>query len=142
MKLSLFALLALAVPIFAADTSYLAKMIACEPKEEFLVTQTYDAFLALISGHEVKKEELRFPARLAIRNDRGVIFSRAFYVSPNELRGFELFVPKDCVTEKDGVLVSAFALAVDHEETKQGIRRLVLRKVPNQSPGPTPSAAH
>jgi len=128
MKLRLLTLLVLATSSFAADTSYFAKMIACDPKDEFFISQTYEAFLSLVAKREVKKEEIRFPARLAIRNDSGVILSRAFYISPNELRGFELFIPKDCVSEKDGILISTTALAVEREETKQGIRCLVLKR--------------
>ena len=72
--------------------------------------------------------------RLAERRVNGFIISRGYYLSPNELRGFEIFVPKDCVDEKDGILISSTALTVASEDSKQGFTLLTLqRKEPNQS---------
>ena len=68
-------LVLLASSAIAADGGYVPKVIACEEKDEALVSHTYDAFLVLNAKRELKKEELRFPARLAIRNEAGVIFS-------------------------------------------------------------------
>ena len=101
MKIRLLSLLILASPCLATDSAYIVKMIDCEPREEILISKTYESFLDLIAKREVKKEELRFPVRLAAQNDKGVIFSRSFYVSPNELRGFEIFIPKDCVQREE-----------------------------------------
>lgn len=126
--LRLLTLLLLASSAVAAEISYVAKLIACEEKEEEFVSHSYDAFLALKAKGELKKEELRFPSRLAIPKASGVIISRAFYVSPNELRGFEIFVPEDCVLEKNGVLISATDLEVQSEDTKQGITCIVLKR--------------
>lgn len=81
--------------VLAADTSYLAEMIACDEKEEALVSDTYSAFLTLIGMRELQKKGLRFPVHLAERRANGFIISRGYYVSPHELRGFEIFVPKD-----------------------------------------------
>lgn len=128
MKNRLIALLILTSPSMAADSGYIVKLIDCEPKEEILISKTYESFIDLIAKREVKKEKLRFPVRLATKNDNGVIFSRAFYISPNELRGFEIFIPKDCVTEKNGLFVSTAGLVVDREETRQGVRCLILKR--------------
>jgi hypothetical protein len=117
----------------AADTGYLAKMIDCEEKEEALISDTYSAFLALMSKRKLPKGGLRFPVRLSRRSEYGFTISRGYYVSPNELRGFEIFVPKDCFDEKEGILISSTELSIDREDWKQGSTLLVLkRKEPNQ----------
>ncbi|MBL9205360.1 MAG: hypothetical protein JNN01_09765 [Opitutaceae bacterium] len=122
----------------AVDTGYLAKMIACDEKEEVLVSATYSAFITLIGKRELPKEGLRFPVRLAERRSDGFIISRGYYVSLNELRGFEIFVPKDCVLEHDGILISSVSLSVGSEDSKQGFTLLVLRRnEPNQHGLPT-----
>ena len=126
----LFFLLATS-PAIAAEKNYIATMIACEEKEEALVSSTYSAFLTLVAKRELPKEELRFPVRMAERRVDGFLISRGFYVSPNELRGFEIFVPKDCVVEKDGILISSTALVIASEDSKQGFTLLALkRKIP------------
>lgn len=112
----------------AVDTGYLARMIACDEKEEVLVSDTYSAFLTLIGKRELPRGGLRFPVRLAARRDGGFIISRGYYVTLNELRGFEIFVPKDCVLEKDGILISSVSLSVDSENSKQGFTLLELRR--------------
>jgi hypothetical protein len=112
----------------AADKSYLTTMIACEENEEALVSGTYSAFLTLVAKRELPKEELRFPIRLAERRENGFLISRGFYVSPNELRGYEIFVPKDCMVEKDGILISSTALVIATEDSKQGFTLLALKR--------------
>ncbi len=117
------------------DSAYISKMIDCEPKEEILIAQAYKSFLDLIAKREVTKDELRFPARLTTQNEDGVVFCRAFYISPNELRGFELFIPKDCVTQKNGLFVATVGLVVDREDTRQGMRRLILKRAQQPAVG-------
>ena len=110
------------------DTAYIAKMIACGEKDEHYIAQAYDAFVALAAGRVLEPGELRFPASL-VERDRGfVLIERAYYVSPNELRGFELLVPKKFVSEKDGVVVSTAALSVAQKVTRQGITSFTLQK--------------
>ena len=138
MQIRLLTLLILASPCMVTDSVYIVKMIDCEPKEEILISQTYQSFLDLIAKREVKKEELRFPVRLTTQNDNGVIFSRSFYISPNVLRGFEIFIPKGCVTEKNGLFVTTVGLVVDREETRQGIRCLILKRAQQIADGKTP----
>jgi hypothetical protein len=122
------AFFALFLPGIAADMGYLERMIAADPKEEAMISDAYDLFLTLMASREIKAGELKYPAKLAIRNVGGIIIERAFYVTPNEMRGFSFFIPKDCVAEKDGVLISTVALAIERDEMKQGIRCLVLKK--------------
>jgi hypothetical protein len=112
----------------AAEYGYVAKMIACSEKEERLVSQAYDAFLKLISGGRVEKDDLRFPFQWAAIRPEKLILSRGFYISPNELRGFELAIPKSCLVERDGIFVLNSAVTLENVEVRVGIRVLVLRK--------------
>ena len=115
------------------DTAYIAKMIACDQKDEGYVAQAYDAFLALAAGQVLKPGELRFPARLLEKDGGFIIIERAYYVSLNELRGFELFVPREFVAEQGGFVVSTAPLSVAQKATRQGITSLTLqRKEANQ----------
>lgn len=124
-----FIILFIPFTVRAADDSYLEKMIACDEKEEALVSDAFGTFLTLLSKGELKKEELCFPAHLAKKNNNGsFIIGRAFYITPNELRGFELVVPEECLVEKKGILVSISALVVAHRGGSQGITSLVLKK--------------
>jgi hypothetical protein len=117
---------------------YLWTIIACDEREEHFATEAFDAFLALIARRELKQEELCFPASFAVVLPNYIVLSRAFYVSQNELRGFEISVPKQCVTEKDGVLRLTAPVVVEKEDRRQGITLFVLkRKEPNQSLQPT-----
>jgi hypothetical protein len=115
-------------PAIGADTDYSAKMIACEVKDEIFVLDAYDAFLELLTKRELKKEALRFPEKLMSRTESHVIFSRAYYISTNILAGFELSVPKECMSKKHGVLTSNTELVIAQDYTKQGIRVIILKK--------------
>jgi hypothetical protein len=82
----------------------------------------------------LKPGELCFPTRLVQKSGNFVLIERAYYVSPNELRGFELFVPKECLSEKDGLFVSTAALSVAESLTRQGITSFTLRKAAASQP--------
>jgi hypothetical protein len=125
-----------AAAVVTNDTAYIAKMIACDQKDEGYVAQAYDAFLALAAGQVLKPGELHFPARLIEKDGGFIIIERAYYVSLNELRGFELFVPREFVAEKSGVVVSTAPLSVAQKATRQGITSLTLqREEANQQVG-------
>lgn len=110
---------------------YLWTMIACDEKEERFASDVFDAFLSLTARRELKKEELRFPASFAVRLPNYVVLSRGFYVSPNELRGFDISVPKNCLVEKDGLFSLTTPVVIDKEDRRQGITVLVLKKKQN-----------
>jgi hypothetical protein len=124
----LIALFMLLTSGFAADMDHVAKMISADPKDEAMISDAYDAFLTLLSAHEIKAGEIKYPTRITERRENGIIIEHAFYVSPNELRGFSLFIPKNCVVEKDGTLISTATLVLESEEMRQGLRYLVLKK--------------
>ena len=109
------------------DMDYLAKMIACDEKDERYVAEVYDAFLTLSAGRELKAGELRFPIRMVEKQGDFILIERAFYVSPNELRGFELFIPKTLLAERKGLVVSKVPLSVAQTVTRQGITSFTLQ---------------
>jgi len=126
-------LCSLLVPVAARsagtnDMDYLAKMIACDEKDERYVAQAYDAFLTLTAGRELKPGELSFPVRVIEKSGDFILIERAYYVSPNEMRGFELFIPKRFVSEKNGLVVTTTALSVAQRITGQGITSFTLQK--------------
>jgi hypothetical protein len=135
-------LLATALAVSSADNlSYLASMIACEEKEELFVDGAFDAFLSLAAGRDVKEGELCFPVRLAKEAHDVVSFERAFYLTPNILRGFELRVPVECLRQKEGMWISIVPLTVAKQRGQQGITSLTLKKKePNQALEPMPIA--
>jgi hypothetical protein len=127
-------LLILAFSVRADDQSYLATMIACEEKEERFVDEAYDAFNTLVVGHDLKKEGLRFPVRLAKEYKGMITFERVFYLTPNILRGFALRVPQDCLRQVDGLWVSVVPLTVAGQDSRQGVTTLTLKaNQPNQA---------
>jgi hypothetical protein len=133
LPLSLILLSCLLAPVAARsagtnDAAYIAKMITCSQKDERYVAQAYDAFLTLAAGRALGAGELRFPAAMIEKDGGFVIIERAYYVSPNELRGFELFVPRELLAEKGGVLVSTAPLSVSQSVTRQGITSFTLQK--------------
>jgi hypothetical protein len=113
---------------FAADMGYATKTISVESKDEVLVSDVYDSFLTLLSVREIKAGEIKYPVQMAERRESGIIVTLSFYVSTNDLRGFELFIPNDCLVEKEGNFVSTAALMIERDETKQGVRCLVLKR--------------
>lgn len=121
-------LLLTALPTYADDGCYLETMIKCDEKDEQFVEGAFDAFNQLSAGGDVKKDELRLPARLTKEAQGVVSFERAFYLTPNIFRGFELVVPVDCLRQKDGCWISTVTLTVTKQESRQGVTTLTLKK--------------
>ncbi len=111
-----------------APRDYLWTMIACDEQEERFVSQAFDAFLALTAKREIGKDELRFPVSFAVMRPDYVILSRAFYIAPNELRGFEIAIPRNCLIERQGVFNLNASVVVHKEDRRQGITILVVKK--------------
>ena len=127
-----------AAHIVRASQAYVENVIACSEAEEAMVSGAYDAFLGALESGQIGKEELRLPLRLIERRDGHVIFSRSYYVSPNELRGFELVIPASLLAEEDGALSLLSDLTVASHDVRQRITILVMKKTEaNQRAEPT-----
>ncbi len=131
--------LLLFVPLLAqtSEHRYLAKAIKCHPSEEGIISEAYDSFLMLIMNRELPERGLRFPVSSVKKKESGVLITRSFYITPNNLRGFEIFVPNHLVEERDGVVVSTVPLVIESEDSRQGHILLSLNQKPNQSPQTT-----
>lgn len=106
---------------------HLAKMIACEEADEPLIEDAFNAYHLLLATRELKAGELRFPAHLTKTQGDTLVLDRAFYISPNVLRGFELIVPATCMTQKGEAWIAIVPLTVEKEQTRQGITSLRLK---------------
>lgn len=115
MKSALLALLFTAT-VYSAD--YLRSAIECAPDDEAACASVFDASLALLRGELVALE--KYPSRLVTRTEAGVIISRSFYVTPNEMRGFEIFIPNGAFRIENEYL-QATGLKLEEHIRKQGI---------------------
>jgi hypothetical protein len=116
-----------AISASADDHGYLAKMIACDEKDEAKVENAFDAYLTLTASKELKAGTLELPASLSEKRDNLIFFERGFYLTPNTFRGFAIFVPADCMIEKNGSWISTVALTVDQEDFRQGVASFKLK---------------
>ncbi|MBN2684455.1 MAG: hypothetical protein JXR40_04190 [Pontiellaceae bacterium] len=129
MKLALALLLIGALSTGAIEESYVEKMIAVDENQEMYIGDAYDLFLRIISGETIiDAAEVQFPKSMLDDHGEVYILGWAFYISPNEFRGFELVFPKSVFTEKDGILTNSCKLALDKSDTKQGTVVFVLKE--------------
>jgi len=75
------------IVVLAAD-SYVEKMISVVDKDERYVASAYDAYLSFLMKKVVSKDEIVFPTELLIDRPEYFVLERAYYISPNEMRGF------------------------------------------------------
>lgn len=113
--------------VLAAD-SYVEKMIRVADKNERYVASAYDAYLTLLVKKSVSKDKIYFPIELLIDRPEYFVLERAYYISPNEMRGFSLALPKKAVKTSDGRVQATSDLAVEEESIHQGIHVLVLKE--------------
>lgn len=124
----LFLIPLVAFSVAQEDRGYIQKMIEADEPDERYIGEAYDAFLTLIAEGELAQGELRHPLHMTKQRDRLLIIYRGFYVSPNELRGFELLIPEGHMEEVDGILISTVRLSVAHQQTQQGLTSLRLAR--------------
>jgi hypothetical protein len=107
--------------------NYVIQTIACDEKHESLIEDAFSSYHLLLTVRELKAGELRIPAHLTKTQGDTLLFDRAFYISPNVLRGFELIVPANSMTQKGETWISTVPLSVENEQTRQGITSLRLK---------------
>jgi hypothetical protein len=109
-----------------ADESHVTKMIRATPAEERAVSAAYDVYIAAISHRAISKESIDFPLSMIIESSENYIFERAYYISPNEVRGFGLAIPK-ALTKKQGNRLKAIQdMVLMKEERRQGLHTVVF----------------
>ncbi len=130
------------VPIVVLATdSYVEKMIRVADKNGRSVASAYDAYLTLLVKKSISKDKIDFPTELLIDRPEYFVLERTYYISPNEMRGFSLALPKKAVKASDGRVQSTSDLALKEESIHQGIHVLVLKeKRVEQGAAPLPPA--
>lgn len=112
----------------SVDRDYLWTMIACGEEDERYVDSLYNAFLLAVGKKELPKGCFRVPQHFATLNGDYYIFERGYYISQNNLRGFSLSIPKNCVLVEEGTITPSCALAVSSRDGKQGQEIVVLKR--------------
>lgn len=105
---------------------YIVKTIACDDEEERCVAASYECFIALLSDKRIAAGTLRLPRTLVIERGGNLIFERAYYISPNEMRGFSFAVPRALLVEENGTLRNKRALRLVERSVRQQAQILVL----------------
>ncbi|MBS0631466.1 MAG: hypothetical protein JSS11_06100 [Verrucomicrobia bacterium] len=121
----------------AEPHEYLWKMIACDEADEGDIGSLYNAYLNLLQNHAIGTQiggapdsEVSFPvSRAAVANKDYVIASLAYYVAPNELRGFEISFPRQALELKGRRYVLKERLVLAGEDFKQAIHLLTLKRM-------------
>ncbi len=132
MKRILFIPLA-AVLLGAAAPSfdYLYTMIRCSPEEERHIDDLYQRYVSLVGSRSLAKgTKLHLPKKCASTHGEYVIFSWSYYVTPNNLRGFVISIPKKHLTLAGGHHVTSTHLTIEQEYFKQGHHLIVLKESP------------
>jgi len=120
----------------AAPHEYLWKMIACDETDERDVGSLYYAYLDLLQNHvigpqagQVPDSEVSFPASSAAADKDYVVASLAYYITPNELRGFEISFPRRALELKGRRYVLRERLVLAGQEFKQQMHLLTLKRL-------------
>jgi hypothetical protein len=123
-----FILAMLCVPAFADQSASVSKPLQYTAQEEPYVAKAFDSFIQLVQKRELPADTLSYPTHLSRMDDDMIVVAQSFYVSPGEIRGFELIIPKDALHERESILFQKEPLVIENENTRQNIRRLVLKK--------------
>lgn len=112
---------------------YIVDTIDLPPDGERIVSELYDHFLDLIAGGELESATA-FPAdkRFCLTTETHKIFLWSYYISPNEMRGFEISIPSALIRRNGEHYVSTVPLVVDELTQKQTIKIIVMKEKPNQ----------
>ncbi|MDR2675243.1 MAG: hypothetical protein LBC18_10390 [Opitutaceae bacterium] len=116
------------IPASTARAGAVNRPIQYTDQEKPYIAGAFDSFIQLVEKRELPAGTLSYPAHLARMDDGTIVVAQSFYVSPDEIRGFELIIPKDALHERDAVLFQKEPLVIENENAGQNIRRLVLRK--------------
>jgi hypothetical protein len=100
---------------------YMSQMIACSEANDLHVDEAYNVFVQLLSRKVVSKGDLRYHLDLTRSAGEMVYISRAFYLTPNVCRGFQIGIPRDCFALRGDLFVLVEDIAFDSEDAKQGV---------------------
>jgi hypothetical protein len=119
------------------DMPWLASMIACDEKEERYVDEIYENAINLLSGETLKKGDHSFPIHFTEFRPQFAVVDRAYYITPNTFKSFELLIPREAIAIKDGMVTITVDLRLKSKSWRQGTRTLELAIIPSQAAEPT-----
>jgi len=111
-----------------AVESQVEKVIRASAKEETGISEAYDVYLSALSHQVIARTRVSFPMSLVKESSNYFIVERGYYISPNELRGFGLAIPKKPARSVHGKLKATDDLVLQSEERRQGLHTVVLTK--------------
>ena len=115
----------------------IVQMVWVEPDQEPVVADLYDRFLALLAGGRIEPGA-KFPAseRFFTATETHAIFHWAYYIAPNEPRGFEISIPKELLRKKDGNYIVTKELEVEQVDQRQFCKIIVMKRASSATPPP------
>lgn len=123
-----------AVPRPPGVYEHVVDAIDVSPDDERTVSGLYDHFPSLIAGGEIPAGT-PFPAdkRFCQYTETHTIFLWSYYISPNELRGFEISIPLQHLRRNGEHYVSTVSLVVEEVTQKQMIKIIVMKEKRNKA---------
>jgi hypothetical protein len=113
----------------AGAFDYVVSTIYVDPPEEEIVSLLYDRFLALLAGAKIKKgDAFSSASHFCHETQSHLIFVWSYYITPNELQGFEISIPKKLLEKKGRNYVAKANLQVDQITEHQQIKVIVLKR--------------
>ncbi len=131
------------VSSYASDRSYISDRIECPEEKERFVLSLYHDYLSILANKEIQTGRLAIHES-QIQERNGYLFSGwAFYLTPNELTGFDFTIPKDLMKKEGEFWINTTTLSIESKETKQGLETLILKRKEdsNQAAHTTPAIA-
>ena len=113
---------------------YIERHVYLPPNMERELSDLYDGFLSLMVGGEIAQGViLPDEEQFCRRTDTHAVFAWSYYISPNELRGFEIGIPTQCLQRVSSGYQTTVALAVDQRIGRQGIAIITMKERPNHT---------
>lgn len=124
------------------------------PEQGQAVADLYDLFLGLLSGRGIEAGA-KLPAweDFCTETETHIRFWRSYYITQDELRGFEISIPKALLRKRGGSYFVTAGLQVAEVTQHQSIKIIAMKRSPNpavqrtgasrsaQDTNKTPSAA-
>ena len=106
--------------------SHIIDTIKIAPELESSIRELYNIQFHN-TGYSIN--ELRIPTSIiSSRNHERIIISRAYYISPHELAGFELSIPVSAIKDIDDSHLGASDITIGNITTRQGMRIITFNK--------------
>ena len=111
---------------------YVSDTINVSDEDEYYISNMYKAFLNLTAKNNLKKG-IKFPVnkKNVVERDNHTIFILSYYISPNELRGFEISIPNKYLKKEKDHFITTTELSIDSQTAKSMIKIFGLKQAPD-----------